>query len=270
MTQVFEFKNYKEYVSAWILEQPKGGHGQLKRMAEHLRSSPVVMTQIFRGDRELTPEQSLGVASFIGLSDAETEYFFLLVQRSRAGTHELTTLLDRQLAKAKENSTQIRNRIAHHTINEEAKALFYSSWIYSAVRLGLAIPGATNAKLSTAWGIEKRRLNEVSEFLLEHGLLKKSEAGYALGPAVIHVSHDHPLVERHHENWRMKGLDSVRQAQLSPKENLHYTGPMVLSAALAEEIKAELLKLVEQLTPKIQKAKNEKLFCLNIDWFRLH
>ena len=68
----------------------------------------------------------------------------------------------------------------------------------------------------------------------------------------------------------MKGLDSVRQAQLSPKENLHYTGPMVLSAALAEEIKAELLKLVEQLTPKIQKAKNEKLFCLNIDWFRLH
>ena len=36
----------------------------------------VVMSQVFRGDRELTPEQALGVTKFMGLSELERDYFF--------------------------------------------------------------------------------------------------------------------------------------------------------------------------------------------------
>jgi uncharacterized protein (TIGR02147 family) len=269
MTQIFEFREYKEYVHAWMKTQPKNGHGKLKQMAEFIRSSPVVMTQVFRGSRELTPEQALGVARFLGLSEAETEYFLLLAHRARSGTHELTQLIDKQLAKAKESSRQIRNRIAHDSLNEEAKALFYSSWLYSATRLGLAIPGNSLAGLAETWGVERRRLLEICDFLILHGLLTKNKSGYQLGPGVVHVAHDHPLVERHHENWRLKALEAVRGRARSEESTLHYTGPMVISADLAKQVRAELLKLVEQLTPKIRKAENEQLHCLNIDWFRL-
>ncbi len=271
MAQVFEFNEYKEYVQAWLKEQPKKGHGKLKQMAESVRSSPVVMSQVFRGSRELTMEQGLGIARFIGLSESETDYFLLLILRARAGTHELVSVLGKKISKAKADSQQIRNRISSHSLNEESKALFYSSWLFSAIRLGLAIPGTSISQLSEAWDVEKTRLTEVCDFLLKHGLLTRIKSGYQLGSAVIHIPHDHPLVERHHENWRLKGMEAIRRRPTldSNATNLHYTGPMVLSTELAKQVRLELLKLIEQLTPKIQKSENEHLHCLNVDWFRL-
>ena len=78
---VFEYKNYKHCVNSWISLQPKAGHGQLRQLALHLGVNSVVMSQVFRGDRDLTPEQALGVTQFMGLSELERDYFFLLVQK---------------------------------------------------------------------------------------------------------------------------------------------------------------------------------------------
>lgn len=269
MANIFDFTNYKEYVRAWLRNQPKAGHGQLSRMASALRSSSVVMTQVFRGTRDLTPEQALGAARFLGLTEAETEYFLLLVHRARAGTYDLTILLDKQLRKLKERSQEIQNRIEHETLNEDAKAKFYSSWLFSAIRLGLAIPGKTPTSLADSWDIDRRRASEICDFLLQRGLLTKTKNEYALGPAVLHLAHDHPLVARHHGNWRAKAIDSVERPHRADADDFHYTGPMVISASLAGTIRKELLKLVEQLTPRIKKADNEQLHCLTMDWFRL-
>lgn len=268
--QILDYVSYKSYVLDWIKEQPKAGHGIFKKMAESIRSSSVVMTQVFRGDRELTPEQALGIAHFIGLSESETEFFLLLVHKARAGSHELSALIDKQLDKIKAQSKQIRSKINYENFSEEAKAQFYSSWAYSALRLGLAIPKNTPQKVAAALTIDKSYSADILEFLIKHGLLVESPKNeFQLGPTATHVSHDNPLVERHHVNWRLKALESLRFKKIEAASDLHYTGPMVISKELSMLIREELMKLLENSHNKIKQAPNEQLHCLNIDWFRL-
>ncbi len=266
---VFDFSEYKQLVLGWIKAQPSGGRGQQRLMAEALRSSSVVMSQVFHGSRDLTPEQALGVARFMGLSELESDYFLLLVQRARSGSQDLTALLDRQLKKLRQQSQKIRARIEYAPFSDEARAMFYSSWAYSAVRLGLAVPGTSPQYLASRLDLDKSFVAEIVEFLLRHGLLKKTKAGYELGPAGTHVSADEPLVERHHVNWRLKAMEKVRFTRPENPTDLHYTGPMVISEKLAEEFRAELLQWLERAHQKIKAAPNERVHCLTIDWFLL-
>jgi len=269
MAPIFDFTSYKQFVLTWIESHPNRGHGKLKQMADAIRVSPVVMTQVFRGNRELTPEQAAGVAKFAGLTESETNFFLLLVHRARSGSPELNALLDKQLKKARASSQQLKNRIEQDGLNEEAQALFYSSWLYSAVRFGLAIPGTTPAHLAKAWDIDLARIHGVLEFLLQHGLLRSQSRGYALGPSVLHIGHDHPLVERHHGNWRQRAERALQRPAARRAEDLYYTGPMVISAKLAEDLRKELVRFIEKAVPRIRDAENERLYCLNLDWFRL-
>jgi uncharacterized protein (TIGR02147 family) len=267
--QVFDFEEYKPFVLQWIKAQPSSGRGQLSRLAEELNSSSVVMSQVFNGPRDLSSEQALGVASYLGLSELEIEYFMLLVQRARAGTAQLSSHLTRQILKLKEQSRQIGSRIAFESFSKEAKAQFYSSWAFSAVRLGLAIPKTTLHTLAETLGLDRSQTAEISDFLLKYGLLTKGKNGFELGPAATHIAHNHPLVERHHLNWRVKALESLRFTPRENAEDLHYTGPMLLSHSLAMELRAELMALLARLHKKIPNAPNEQVHCLNIDWFRL-
>jgi len=267
--QIFDHEGYKSFVLQWVKTQPHNGRGQYRRLALALRSSPVVVSQVFKGSRELTLEQALGTARFLGLSESETEYFLLLVQKARAGTHELATLLARQLKKIKDESKQIGARISYESFGDEARALFYSSWVYSATRLGLVVPGVSPHALAEKLSVDRTLLMEVLDFLLKHGLLLKKKGEFVLGPTATHVGHDHPLVERHHTNWRLRALDSVKFSRKEDLEGLHYTGPMVISRKLAEELRNDLMNLVEKTHERIREAPNEQVHCLTVDLFRI-
>lgn len=66
----------------------------------------------------------------------ELEYFSLLVQKERAGSHELREHLVRRLAQLKTEASKLSKRISHdRSLTDQERAIFYSSWIYSAVHL---------------------------------------------------------------------------------------------------------------------------------------
>ena len=77
----------KLFLREKIKHFPRGGRGQLKKLSEHLNVNSVVISQIFKGDRELTSEQGFEVSDFLALSSIEHEYFLLLIQYGRSGTH---------------------------------------------------------------------------------------------------------------------------------------------------------------------------------------
>src|SRR2546430_13286005 len=97
--QLFEFTEYKQYVQNWLKNMPKNGHGQLSRIAKHLNISSVSVSHIFNGPRELSEEQAVELAEFFGFSELESEYFLLLVQLERAGTHKLKTKIKNKMVK---------------------------------------------------------------------------------------------------------------------------------------------------------------------------
>ena len=93
---IFDYQNYKQFVNEWIALQKGGGHGQLRQLSLHLGINSVVMSQVFRGERDLTLEQALGVSEYIGFTEMERDYFLLLVQKERAGNHQLKAIFQQK------------------------------------------------------------------------------------------------------------------------------------------------------------------------------
>ncbi|MDD4974826.1 MAG: TIGR02147 family protein [Bacteriovorax sp.] len=264
---LFDYHDYKKYVNEWIEIQPKNGHGQLRKISQHLGINSVVMSQVFRGERDLTIEQALSVTQFIGLTTLERDYFLLLVQRARAGTNDLRKVFTKQLDDMKVASQALKNRIKHEAFTDEDRATFYSHWYFSAIRLGVSIPEHNQlTKIADHLNLERSLVAKVVEFLLKNKLIVEKKNKLDMGPQVTHVGHDSPFVNRHHSNWRLQGL----QAMENPREqNLFYTGPMAISHKACEEIRKNLIDTIEKTTKKASQSESEILYCLNIDWFKI-
>ncbi len=264
---IFDYDDYKKYVNDWIDSQPSNGHGQLRQMSLHLQINSVVMSQVFRGDRDLTLEQALDLTQFIGCSEIERDYFLLLVQKARAGSEKLKKVLKNQLENMSKAALDLKNRIKHQKITDEDRATFYSHWYFSAIRLGTSIPSLNNiSSIAEYLDLDRSLVSKTMTFLLNNKLVVEKENGFDMGPQITHTGHDSPFVNRHHTNWRIQGL---RAMEKNRDTNLFYTGPMALSNNVAKEIHHTLVDLIQSSTKKVASSDSETLRCLNIDWFGL-
>lgn len=264
---VFDYQDYKKCVNDWISIQKSGGHGQLRKLSLHLNINSVVMSQVFRGDRELTLEQALGVADYIGFTEFERDYFLVLVQKDRASTHELKTVFSKQIDAMKKASQALKNRLKHEKFTDEDRATFYSQWYYSAIRLGVSIPALNSVgAISEYLNLDRAQVAKAIEFLLKNKLIVETKGRLDIGPQVTHIGHDSPFVVRHHTNWRLKGLQAMEKATES---DLFYTGPMALSQEAADKIRNLLIELVQKSTKLAANSDSETLRCLTLDWFKV-
>ncbi len=264
---IFEYRSYKQCINDWIIEQKSGGHGQLRKMSLHLNINSVVMSQVFRGVRELTLEQALGVSEYIGLTEMERDYFLLLVQKERAANHQLKKVFEKQLQVLNDQAQSLKNRIQHQKFTDEDKATFYSQWYYSAVRLVVSIPKFNSiSMIAEILNLDRASVAKVVDFLARNKLIVGKDGNLDIGPQVTHIGHDSPFVVRHHANWRVKGLQAMEKTSDS---DLYYTGPMALSMEAADKIRKLLIELIEKSTKTASTSDSEVLRCLNIDWFKV-
>tara|TARA_Y100001958_G_scaffold152200_1_gene138086 strand:- start:2 stop:811 length:810 start_codon:yes stop_codon:yes gene_type:complete len=261
----FEYKSYKKFVVDWVESQPRRGYGQYSKIAEAISSTSVIVSQIFKGSRHLTLEQSLKLAPLLSLNPLETEYFLALVQWERAGSFDLKRFFEHQIAELRSKGLMIRNRIEHHQLTNEDKMIFYSSWKYLAVWLCAALDNGRSApQISNELDINEKQTLEILNFLLEKGLLVRKNGKFQLGQKVIHLSHDSPYILQHHLNWRFKALQAMENLE---NDSLHYSAPMSLSVELSDELKSELVEFIQKMTERVKDSKSQTLRCLNIDWF---
>ena len=264
---LFNYHDYKQYVNEWVISQPSNGHGQFRQIANEIGVNSVVMSQVFRGNRDLTLEQALALSKYIGLDTNQRDYFLLLVQKDRAGNFELKEVFEKQLSAIRSASQNLKSRISHQKFSDEEKSTFYSRWFYSAIRLGVSIPELNNiSAIANRLGLDRHLAGQVVEFLLRNNLIIKNKKGYDIGPQVTHIGHDSPFVNRHHSNWRMQSLIEMDKSR---KDDLFYTGPMALSKKASEKIREAVIDLIEQATKEASASDSETLRCLNIDWFEV-
>src|SRR5690606_36376892 len=108
---IWDSNNYKELVTTILKQRPKSGRGEYRRLAQYLRISPVLITQILKGPRDFTIEQAVLVAQYLGFSPLERDLIVLLVSRERAGTHQLKSYYSEQITLLRTKAQEIRSRI---------------------------------------------------------------------------------------------------------------------------------------------------------------
>ena len=265
---IFEFNNYKKFVNKRILEMPKRGHGQYRKMSIYLAVSSVNVSQIFKGDRELTVEQACSLCEFFGLAELESQYFVNLVEFERAGTHQLKTMIKKRLGEIHDKAQDLKHRLVQQKqLNEETRAIFYSNWYFSGIRLATSIPHLqTVDSISERFDLPLTTVNRVLLFLMQHGLCIEEKGKFRMGPSSTHLEASSPLVSRHHLNWRMKGIEKMEHFS---SEELFLTLPCSLNLPAMKAIRKELVDVIERVTKIVDDAPSERVACFNIDFFNL-
>lgn len=251
-----------------IAGMPKGGRGEFRKIASHLSVHSTLISHIFRGAADLTLEQAVSLAKYLGLNDFECEYFLNLVQKARAGTPALRAVFERRLDQQREQAAQISKRISpQRVLDEKDKAMFYSEWFYSAIRLICSVPGFQDTdSIAAHFQLNKSTVSRAVEFLLETGLCKMNDGKLEHAVQTTHVPADSPLASRHHKNWRLKAME--RYPYLGSSE-LAFTMPVTLSAADILRVRKMLLNFIQEVDRVFDKSPSEKLCCLNIDWLEV-
>jgi uncharacterized protein (TIGR02147 family) len=265
---IFEFSSYKKYVRKRIEELPKRGYGQLKKMAEYLGVTTTFVSQVFSSDKSLSLEQGAQVCEFFGLTELETEYFLKLILLERAGSEKLKTVLKNEIAKIKVQAQKISSRLdVKKVLQEEERAIFYSDWYYSAIRLLIGIPEYQSIdSISSRLGLPRKVVIETINFLLQTNLIIRDENGLHVGPSRTHLDADSPFIKMHHTNWRHQALEHIKQPY---PQKLHYSAPMTIGKSEVHVIRGMLVKMIEDIGKVIDPAPNEELMCLNLDWFKI-
>jgi uncharacterized protein (TIGR02147 family) len=268
LNPVFEFSKITDFLADWIARRPKGGFGQLSKIAKHLNISSVSMSYIMHGKRALSDEQAVELCSFLGLNELESDYFLLLAQKSRAGSHKLEARIDKKLQDIRTRAEDLRNRVPdHEVLDERAQAQFYSHWLYSAIRLSTSIEQLQDVNaLAEHFDISADTARRIVDFLLQYGLCVEQNHKLKMGPQRTHLPANSPLISRHHTNWRLKSIEHADQIQ---KDELYFTGPMTLSEKTFQEIRSLLLDTLARTTQMIEPSKSEILACMSIDLFKI-
>lgn len=247
---------------------PKNGHGQLMKIAKHIGVNPVVVTQVLKGPRDFSEEQALRLTNYLGLNALESEFFMRLTSLERAGTHDLKQFHREAMKNIKRQAQTPKSRVAvHQELDEPTKSIFYSDWIFSAVRLLTTIVQYRSVDaLAERLSLSRARVAEIVEFLINANLIEMSKGDLRITVNSTHVDASSRFVNNHRRNWRLKGLESINR---STPDDLFYSGPCAISEENFKILRSELVEVIASLSKRAPTAKPEALACMNIDWFKI-
>lgn len=263
---MFEFTNYRKYLTTWIASQGVRSYGLKGKLSLALGISSSLFSQVLKGEKSFTPDQTSDLCDYLGLNEIESDFFHLLVEKDRAGNPRYREKIERKLKLLQQQSQKIGRRVPRDKeLSDEQKAIYYSSWLYTGIRNLTAIPKFQNTEtIAEHLRCEPQVVIKVLRFLLENGLCKEDSGHITYGPAGIHIDKESPFVNKHHQNWRFQAINNMERKR---ENDIFFTAPMSLSFRAYEEIRKLIPTVIQQVMKISGPSDSETAMCLNIDWF---
>lgn len=267
-SSIFEFSQYKQYLTDRL-----GGFRSRKGLrlavAKTLHCQPTFVSQVLNGSAHFSMEQAEKVSRFLGHTQDEREYFFLLIQKERAGTQELTEYYAAKLGELLAKRQVITHRLGKDSVlSREDQAIYYSSWHFAAIHIAVTIPSLrTREALADFFKLPLSKVSKVLEYLVSTGLLIQKETGeYHSGVSKIRLGNDSHNVLKHHTNWRNQAIDSLDR---ETPFDLHYSAVISISSADKIKIKDMILDALKSQIAVADASGEEELYSYCIDFFSL-
>ena len=228
---------------------------------------PTFLSHVLAGTKELSLEQAALISEYMNLTQLEQDFFFAILQIDRAGNQKLKKYwLDKKTELENQKNKLSERFDKHRQLTLEQRAIFYSSWIYTAIWASTGIDdGQTLNQIAERFQITRNKAEEVVNFLLETGLCSEKNGSFSLGETHVHIPNESPLVVKHHTNWRMK---AVQKMDTREGAELFFTAPMSIAKKDFDVIREKLTVAVKSVVEVAKDSTAEEVVCLNIDFFR--
>ncbi len=123
---------------------------------------------------------------------------------------------------------------------------FYSSWLYSAIRLYCDLKGGTYLDdILKEFQLSREKALKILGFLVSRGLLKMDGAKYLMGTSRTYLSKDSVHISKHHSNWRIRAIE---KSQFLSDDELMFTGPITLSREDFFKLREKMVQLISELS----------------------
>lgn len=179
MGNVFDHREYVSYLSERLGDEGRRS-GKRLASAKAMGCHPAYLSRIMKRQADLSLEQADRLNEHFAHSEDESHFFFLLVQKARAGSKRLRFYFQDQLEKVAGNRQIIKNRVKDRAkLTPSHEAIYYSHWHYSAIHVLLAVDALRTADaLAEYLHLPRERIVNVLDFLSDAGLAEYRDGKY--------------------------------------------------------------------------------------------
>lgn len=265
---IFEFSNYKLYLKEKLDYLGKKERGYKQVTAEFIGCQASYLSQILTGKPDLTLEQAYRLNTRLLHDKMESKFFLLLVESARAGSIELKKYFTEQMGEVLASRHDLKKRLKEtDQISQENMDRYYSSWLYTALHMALALPDMQEpSALAQRFNIPVEMAAGIVEFLEGSGLVEKVNGQYVFTKMRIHLDRNSNFIQRHHINWRSQSLQSVEK---NFKEDMHYSTLFAIQKKDFDLIKDLFLKAINSASEIILPSNPEEVYAITVDLFRV-
>ena len=263
---LFSLDDFRPYMRAWAQSR---GRGEFRKISTALGMHTTLLSQVVTGRKCFTEEQASRLCGYMALSPLETDYFMALILRERAGTADLKGIYLRHLVALRGQAKEAKSRVPEaKELNDSDRAIFYSSWQYSLVRLLTSLNRYQRPEeIARRLNLSISRVKEILDFLVSRGLCNETrDRRYERTGKNTHIEARSPLAVRHHQNWRCKCLELHERMAA---DDLAFTAPVSLSRKDLDKVKAILLDAISGIAKVVEHSPAEEIAYLGIDWIRI-
>ncbi len=268
MVSIFEYKDYRDILNAFIADQPNNGWGIRSKWAEIISVKSSYIGQILNGSKSLLPDQAFLLGKQMNLSSLEMRYFILLVSSEKAANYELRAFYIAQIDELIKEAKKLKNQISENNpIGLNIQSEYYCHWHYSAIRMLTTLPpGRTANEIADRLSLPMDVTNTALEFLCDHNLCAKQNGRYVSGSGRTLIHKGDTNYQKHLSNWRLQAL---QKSNLNFENDLFITSPMTMSFQDFENVRLEIMELIKCVSKRVEDSNPQDIFCLNIDFFKL-
>ncbi len=262
--RLFDYKNYKEYIVDRLKNEKKRGMQSAYSKAAGCKNS--YFSQMLKTKINLTQEHAINLCNLWQFNEMETEYFLLLLDYARAGTIKLKEFIHKKLNDIRRKSSELAIQF---TPAKDSKKFYeyYSSWYYAAIHMALGIKGLdTPYNISKRLYINEKKVNKCLSYLKKVGLADEKNGFWKSTEKNIHLPRESFMASPQHKNIRIFSLNKLDEEN---ENDMFFSSFYSLSYEDFFIIRDELLKTLTKIRQKVLQSKEEDVFCLICDWFKV-
>lgn len=267
---IFGLNNYREIVSLAVTTRKRIDPSfTFNRLSEHIRVQKSHLSKVLNGRAEFTSDQLYQVCDYLGFTNKEEEYLFLLLEESRTAHAKRKKLLKKRIREfqlQQLDTKHFTDATAANTISHDVSD-YYLDPTTQLVHIALCVPRFQKKPTDIAGelGVSKQKCIDAFERLLKMSLIRRDGDSFSVEVDKLHLPRESPVYGAWRARIRMAALAKMDNATQDQVQSISvvFSGDESLRIQFQKRF-LELLKEFERLS---NQAEQRHVYQMNFDLF---